>query len=48
MVEIRIGYMIKNTIMSTGILLGGIAFLISLVFMVLEFGKECRLVEINS
>lgn len=32
-----IGSMIQNNIMSKGIMLGGIVFLISLVFMVLEF-----------
>ncbi|MCG8402033.1 MAG: hypothetical protein MJA84_10595 [Firmicutes bacterium] len=32
-----IGFMIKNNIMSNGVMLGGIVFLISLVVMVLEF-----------
>lgn len=35
-----VGYLIKSTILSSGVMLGGIAFLISLVFMVLEFRSK--------
>jgi len=35
-----VGYILDNTILSAGITLGGIAFLISLIFMILDFGKR--------
>ncbi|MFZ5354862.1 MAG: hypothetical protein ACOZCL_19350 [Bacillota bacterium] len=35
-----VGYLAKNTILASGVMVGGIAFLISLVFIIFEFGKK--------
>ena len=35
-----IGYLLQNPILSAGVMLGGIAFLISLVFIIIDFGKN--------
>jgi len=37
-----VGYMLQNTILSMGVLLGGIVFLFSLIFMVVDFGKSVK------
>jgi len=35
-----VGYILQNTILSAGILLGGVVFLVSLIFIVLDFGRR--------
>ncbi|MCL2578088.1 MAG: hypothetical protein FWE27_08580 [Defluviitaleaceae bacterium] len=35
-----VGYILQNKVLSTGVLLGGIVFLLSLIFIVIDFNKS--------